>query len=304
MSEMIVAMAGTPEGELLALVLALLSALAHATFGAINKGGADPYLNRGAINVCYGLMAAPFALFVFPWPSGPVWQVLALTFVVHVVYEWLQSAAFSKGDFTLVYPIARGTGPLATSIVAIFVFGEHLGALQWAGMALLSLSIWGLAAANLRARRIDIAALPGLKQAIGIALMTGAMIAVYTTIDAYGIRLAENPFTFLAWFFTMGAFGFPLIALWRWRTMAPARRPKPFDLVTRGVFGALIAFISFGAVMLATRLDKVGEAAALRETSIIFATAIGVLIFRERIDALCLGLIGLIAAAAMLVEFG
>jgi drug/metabolite transporter (DMT)-like permease len=304
MAEMIVAMAGTPEGEVLALVLALLSALAHATFGAINKGGADPYLNRGAINVSYSLMAMPFALFVFPLPSAEVWTMLAATYVIHFVYEWLQSAAFQKGDFTLVYPIARGTGPLATALAAIFVFGEHLAPMQWAGMALLSLSIWGLAAANLRARRIDIAALPGMRQAIGIALLTGLMIAVYTIVDAYGIRLAENPFTFLAWFFVLGGFGFPIVAVHRWITMDPARRPKPFDLAVRGVFGALIAFISFGAIMLATRLDKVGEAAALRETSIIFATAIGVLIFREKIDATRLGLIGLIAAGAMLVEFG
>ena len=130
------------------------------------------------------------------------------------------------------------------------------------------------------------------------------MIAVYTLVDAYGIRLAENPFTFLAWFFTLGGLGFPFVSLHRWRAMEPSLRPQPFDLAVRGIFGAIIAFISFGAVMLATRLDKVGEAAALRETSIIFATAIGVLIFRERIDALRLGLIALIAAGAMLVEFG
>lgn len=69
MGEWIVAIAGTPAGERLALALALLSALSHATFGAINKGGQDPHLNRGAINICYSAMAAPFALFVFPLPS-------------------------------------------------------------------------------------------------------------------------------------------------------------------------------------------------------------------------------------------
>jgi len=62
--------------------------------------------------------------------------------------------------------------------------------------------------------------------------------------------------------------------------------------------------MSFGSVMLATRLGSVGEAAALRETSIIFATAIGVLIFHEKIDAARLALIGGIAAGAILVEMG
>jgi len=56
--------------------------------------------------------------------------------------------------------------------------------------------------------------------------------------------------------------------------------------------------------MIATRLDSVGQTAALRETSIVFATAIGVLVFRERIDATRLALIAVIAMGAVLVEIG
>ncbi|MEM1384785.1 MAG: DMT family transporter [Pseudomonadota bacterium] len=304
MSETIVAMAGTPEGEALAFALALLSALSHATFGAINKGGADPFVTRGAINIAYATMAAPFALFVFPLPGQQLVPVLVAVYFVHLLYEWLQAASFEVGDFTLVYPIARGTGPLLIAIMAVFVFGEHLAPVQWAGLLLLSLSIMGLAVANIRARKIDPLASPGVRRAVLLALLTGVMIAVYTTVDAYGIRLAADPFTFLAWFFFLGGFGAPIFAVIRWRRLAPAARPEIGELVARGVFGALIAYLSFGAVMLATRLDKVGEAAALRETSIVFATAIGVLIFRERIDLARLGLIGLIVLGAMIVEFG
>ncbi|MEO1276465.1 MAG: EamA family transporter, partial [Pseudomonadota bacterium] len=107
-----------------------------------------------------------------------------------------------------------------------------------------------------------------------------------------------------AWFFVLGGLGFPWVAAWRWRSLAPAARPAVSDLLTRGIFGAFIAYLSFGAVMLATRLDKVGEAAVLRETSIIFATAIGVFFFHERVDGARLALILLILAGAMLVEFG
>jgi drug/metabolite transporter (DMT)-like permease len=132
--------------------------------------------------------------------------------------------------------------------------------------------------------------------------MTGFMIAIYTTLDAYGIRQAEDPFTFLAWFFFMGGFGFPVIAWFRMRRLASL--PSYRDLLIRGFTGAIVAYVSFGAVMLATRLGKVGEAAALRETSIIFATAIGVFIFKERINATRVAIIALIAAGAVLVEFG
>ncbi len=302
MGETIVELAGTPAGSTLALALVLLSALSHALFGAINKGGADPWLNRAAINICYGLIAAPFALFVLPWPTANLWPWIGATYLIHIFYEAFQSSAFNRGAFTVVYPIARGTGPLAAAVLAGFVFGETLEAGQWGGVLLLSSAIFALAYFNMRAAKMDLGDVGQLKGAIIMALLTGIMVAVYTTVDAYGIRQAENPFTFLAWFFMTGGVGFPLVAVWRWR-----RKPVSVDLADlgmRGVAGALIAFLSFGSILLATRLDQVSEAAALRETSIIFATAIGVLIFHEKISAARLAAIACIALGAILVEFG
>jgi drug/metabolite transporter (DMT)-like permease len=305
MGELIVEIAGTPAGDALALALALLSALAHAIFGAINKGGRDPYLNRGAINLAYGLMALPFALFVFPMPDAQLWAILGGVYLLHIVYEWLQARSYDMGGFTVVYPIARGTGPLVTALAAGLMFGETLRPGQWAGLILLSGAIYGLAWANMRAQGLtDIAAAARLRGAILTALLTGVMISAYTTFDAWGIRQAADPFTFLAWFFVLGGCGFPLIAAARWRRLAATDRPEIGDLAVRGFFGALIAFLSFGAVMLATRIGHVGEAAAIRETSIVFATAIGVLIFRERIDAPRLGLIALIALGAVIIKVG
>ncbi len=305
MGALIVSIAGTPAGEALALALALLSAIAHAVFGAIHKGGRDPYLNRGAINVAYGIVAAPLALFVFPLPEGALWGALAGMFVIHLVYELLQARSYAIGGFTVVYPIARGTGPLLTALGAAAFLGERLGLVQWLGLALLSGGIYGLAALNLRAQGVtDLGAAARLRAAIATALATGALIALYTVWDAWAIRLAADPFTFLAWFFFLGLFGTPVVALRRWRRMAAEARPALGDLAVRGAFGGMIAVLSFGSMFLATRLDKVGEVAALRETSIVFATAIGVLIFRERIDGARLAMIGAITAGALVIELG
>lgn len=302
MGDLIVELAGTPAGEALALALALLSAMAHAIFGAVNKGGSDPYLNRGAINITYCAMAAPFALFILPWPQPQLFIVLIAVYFVHFLYEWLQTVSFVKGDFTVVYPIARGTGPFMTAIGALFIFNERLAPFQWFGLVLLSGSIISLALVNYRNVVRDGGEIKGIREAVLAALLTGIMVAVYTTLDAYGIRLAVDPFIFLAWFFFIGGFGFPIISIHRWRKIDV--RPPISELAMRGVFGAIIAFISFGAVMLATRLGKVGEAAAFRETSIIFATGIGVLIFKEKIGLPALLLIALIAVGAILVEVG
>jgi len=302
LGEYFVELAGTREGERLALILALVSALAHATFAAINKGGADPYLSRGSCNIFYSMMAAPFALFVFPLPEGLLIPVLALSYVLHLGYEWLQSAAFERGAFTLVYPIARGTGPLVTAILAIFIFAESLEAGQWFGVILLSGAIISLAGVNLRERGMDDSIKAALFPSILLAIGAGIAVALYTIVDAYGVRIAVDPFTFLAWFFFLGGFGFPFVALHRYQQMEV--KPPLVPLAVRGFIGALIAFFSFATLMLATRIGKVSEAAALRETSIIFATIIGILFFKETVSAKKIVVIGLIALGAVLVEFG
>ena len=299
--ELILSLAGTPAGAALAFALALLSALSHAVFGAVNKGGVDTFLNRGAINIAYSLMAMPFAFFVLPWPTPELWLALLATYCVHVLFEWLQASAFERGAFSVVYPSARGMSPLVTASRAIVVFGEGLEWAQWGGLLLLSGAIFSFALVNIRSRRLTAEEKAGVRLAVMTAILTGFAIAAYTVVDAFGIRLAANPFTFLAWFFVMGGFGFPLIAYRRWRRTEV--KPPLNELAVRGVFGALIAYLSFGSIMLATTLDKVGEAAALRETSIIFATALGVMFFKEKVSAAQLTLILLIAAGAMIAEF-
>jgi hypothetical protein len=72
LGDLIVSLAGTPAGEVLALALALLSAVSHAIFGAIHKSGADPFLNRGAINIVYGIAGAAFRAVCVPAALGRV----------------------------------------------------------------------------------------------------------------------------------------------------------------------------------------------------------------------------------------
>ena len=271
MTELIAGIEGTPAGAHVALVLALMAAFLHAVFGALQKGRHDPWMSRGAIDLCYGLMAAPFALFVVPWPEPHMWAIFAGAYVIHVAYKIAQGMTYTRGAYTVVYPVVRGTGPLFAVIGAGIVFGERFTAGQWAGVAVLLAGIYGLAAYNLRTITLQ---RDTMVAALGLAVLTGMFVALYTTYDAYGIRATADPFTFLAWFFMIDGLGFaPWVALWRYRRMD--NPPTLGPLFVRGMVGGVIAFFSFGAVMLATRLDKVGEAAVLRETSVVFAALIG-----------------------------
>ena len=179
------------------------------------------------------------------------------------------------------------------------LFGERYSGVQWGGVMLLSGAIFALALVNLARSGRDRAPPVGT---LGWALLTGVFVAAYTTYDAFGIRATPDPFTFLAWFFMIDGLVFPWIALWRYRRMlAP---PEPGPLMLRGVTGGLVAFVSFGAVMLATRIDRVGQAAVLRETSVVFAALIGWAFLGERVGVQRAALAVLIALGAVVVEFG
>lgn len=299
MTEWLAQIEGTEAGHQLALILALSAAFLHAVFGALQKGRYDPWLTRGAIDGCYCLMAAPFALFVVPWPEPMMWPIFAGAWVIHTLYKLLQAAAYTKGAYTVVYPVVRGTGPLFTVIGAYLIFGETFSLVQWLGVGVLMAGIFGLAIYNLIYLTSE---RDTLNAALGLAVLTGIFVALYTTYDAYGIRATPSPFTFLAWFFMIDGVVFPFLAARRWGKMAipPALGP----LMTRGVFGGIVAFMSFGAIMMATRLDKVGEAAVLRETSTVFAALIGWLVLKETVGPRRIALMTLIAVGAVIVEFG
>ena len=203
---------------------------------------------------------------------------------------------YSRGAFTVVYPVVRGTGPLFAVIGAGLIFGERFSAGQWAGVMVLLSGIFGLAIYNLRHLTVG---RETLKPALALAVLTGGFVALYTTYDAYGIRATADPFTFLAWFFLLDSVFLPVLTRRRWR-LVPSSDLVP--LLLRGLTGAIVAFFSFGAIMLATRLDKVGEAAVLRETSTVFAALIGWLVLGERVGPRRLTLMALIAAGAVIVE--
>lgn len=297
MSDLIASLEGTPAGHHAALALALMAAFLHALFGALQKGRHDPWISRAAIDASYGVIAAPFALFLVPWPEPHMWPIFATVVVIHIAYKFAQAMTYARGAYTVVYPVVRGTAPLFAVIGAGLLFGEHFTAGQWAGVGVLLAGIYGLALYNLRHVTTG---RETMVPALALAVLTGGFVALYTTYDAYGIRATADPFTFLAWFFFLDGWFMPLFTLRRWRHV-PGSELLP--LLKRGVLGAFVAYFSFGAIMLATRLDRVGEAAVLRETSTVFAALIGWLVLGEKVGSRRTALMALIAAGAVIVEF-
>ena len=185
-------------------------------------------------------------------------------------------------------------------IVSGIVFQEVYSIWQWSGVLSLVCGIFGLAVYNWRKLQVG---RETLFSALGLAVLSGIMVAAYTTFDAYGIRQMPDPLTFVFWFFAIDSITIPLfVFVWvrQGKLSLSAIRP----LVARGLAGAVLAPLSFGCVMMATRLDSVGIAAALRETSVLFAAFIGVLFLKETVGPRRVCLMALIVAGAILINVG
>ena len=290
---------GTQSAPIVASCLAILAAVLHAIFAALQKGRHDPWLSRGAIDFSYMMMALPFALFFLPWPEPALWPILVGVFIVHLIYKILQAKSLTRGNYTVVYPVMRGTAPIFAILAAYLVFDERFNAVQWLGVFILLSGIFGLALFNMRFLETNRNTLP---MALTFAAATGAFVAIYTAYDAWGIRQAINPLVFVVWFYVVDGIALPPVIFFKWLRME--QRPHPGPLMLRGICGGVIGILSFGSIMLATRLDKVGEAAILRETSTVFAAIIGWYFLKEPVGPYRSLLMVLIAIGAIVVEFG
>ena len=213
--------------------------------------------------------------------SGYGWAMLSG--LVHLPYLWLLALAYTHGDFSVSYPLARGGGAALAAIGGIVLLGDHLGIGEAVGVAVivsgLFLLSWGASRRN-----------------VAIALAVALTIGTYTTIDAQGARssgsLAYVLATFVAAACTTSVAG---VATGRSAAfVAVLRRWWRRALVT-----GLAALVTYGMVLVAVRHAPVGYVAALRESSVVLGALAGWRLLgegdhRRRIAAAGVVVVGLI----------
>lgn len=285
------------------LLLVLLAALLHAGWNAIVKTSLAPRPDEGVaaadlrlltpalVVVMSSAAALALAVFVEP-PAAASWPPLAASVLIHTAYFTLLAFAYRVGDLSQVYPIARGLGPLLVAAVSGAVFGETLAPVETAGVVLISLGIAALAASRRLLAAVE-------RKPVALALLTGAMIAAYTLIDAIGVRRSESPLGYAAWLMALTGLPFAAYALRR-----AGRQAVPF-LARHWRAGALAGLMSFAAyalVLWALSLGAVAHVAALRETSVIFAALLGALFLDESFGRRRLVAASAVAAGAILLH--
>jgi drug/metabolite transporter (DMT)-like permease len=271
--------------ESLASVLILVSGLVHAIVNAILKAGKDKMSGRALIDGFSAVLVAPAAFWV-PLPAH-AWTWLMASAVVHGLYLLALIKSFEQSDMTVAYPIARGIAPMLTAAGAVAIFHERITFFVTVGIALIAMGVLFIGASHRMQR-----------SALLWAVLTGLCIAGYTVIDAQGVRAAPTAFSYIVWtFLTLGvtlAVGF---AGWRGRAFfaAAVGQWKP------GLVAGALSIVTYGLALLAFRLGATPRLAALRETSILFGTAIAVIFLKERLSKLRTAGVAAIAFGAIVL---
>ena len=279
----------------LPVLLCLLSAVTVALANFAVKRGGDVLSARMVLSITSALCVLPFAFFV-PFPEAALWPAIAMAIGAHWIYQFM-IRALHRGDLSLVFPVMRGLAPLTTAIIAVFALSEMPGLLGWAGLALatLALIVFALPAG----KSLDQASLD--RVALIWAGLTALGIGLYSVTDAYGVRLAENRFTFIVWLFMLDWLGTTAVTMWTRRGQL-FQRLKP--QLVGGMVGGVSSVISYGAALLAFSMTDAATVTAMRETSVVFGAILGAVFLKEgfgrrRIVAACI-----LAAGLLLLETG
>lgn len=263
----------------LALALVTVAALAHATWNLLTKGSRDKVVFLWWTGIVGTIVFLPVVLWVtlpWTWPAER-WAGIALGSLIRAAYFASLSAAYTRGDLSLVYPLARGTAPVLVPLVAVPVLGERLTAPGALGIAAVAAGVYVLHLPGL-GRGDLLAPFRALRAShAGYALLTGLLTTTYSVVDKLNIGRGLSPLAYAyltipvaALLLTPLALRRPAVAAAEWRAGRLAI-PAVAVLMTAGYL----------LVLLALGFTQVSYVAPARELGIVFGAALGAIVLRE-----------------------
>ncbi len=282
---------------LLALALVLSSAFFHATWNLFTKraGGGVIFIWLFATlaAVFYAPLAAAVVFFQQPYIGAAGLVFMSGSIVLHLAYFILLGQSYrAGGDLSLVYPFARGTGPVLATVAAIAFFGERPSLLALGGAALIISGVFLLTGSpsELREARAG--------RAVVYAALTGVLIASYTLWDKHAVSALLIPPILYDWANYLGrAVLLAPLALGRWE-----RVRAEWTAHRREAIGtALLSPLSYILILTALVATPVSYVAPAREISILIAAVMGTHLLAEShaprrllaASAMVLGILGL-----------
>ncbi len=272
------------------ILLLLAAATMHAVWNSMIKGAGDGVVMATWVYGGSGALLGPTLLFLPALPREG-WMLVGIHFVLHMFYKALLINMYRLGDFSRVFPVARGMAPALVTLAAIPVIGELPPPVALAGIAVICLGLVLFATERGALQKTSL-------QTLLLSAAAGVVVSAYTIVDALGVRLEGAGLTYFVTLFAVDGFGMAMLGLWwRGKDLLPAMGMT----WKTGIVASLLSITNFGIALWVVSFTPVGPVAAVRETSIVIAAAIGVFLFKEsfgarRIVAACI----IVAGVALL----
>ena len=280
-----------------ALTLILAAAVIHATWNLLNKQASGHPTFTWLVAVLSALLYAPATITIIQ-----VWDI-QITFVtiglmagsaaLHTAYFVLLNQGYRAGDLSLVYPLARGTGPLLSSVAAIVFLGERPSAIALVGALLI------VGGALVLTTNVSQLRYGGVRDAIFYALITGFFIAAYTLWDKQAVSHFRLAPLVLDWGANVGRALLltPLAVKYSDQTVLEWREHK-----YEAIACAVLIPLAYILVLTAMQFTPVSYVAPAREISILIGTAMGVRLLGEgdvprRLAGACAMVLGVVGLA-------
>ena len=247
----------------------LIAALSHAICHSLLKHNKNPLGLLGITSICEIIIFTPLVFFV-PLPTIYTWVLIIISAILHGFYRILVLNSYRFGDLSFVYPIARGGSSLLLAIISIIYLTDKISLLGF--LAILIVCFGLLLISYSKNNKFN-------KMAFILGLLTALMITSYTLVDGIGIRNSKNAYTYLYWMLLLNDTPV-LVASLIFKNSGLRKINK--DLLVKGIIFGLLAPLAYGLVVWCMQYLPIVYASAIRETSIIFATLIGLMILKEK----------------------
>jgi drug/metabolite transporter (DMT)-like permease len=283
------------------LLAALLSALLHALWNAAIKASAAPAETMAAQMTAAAIIGAA-GLLVTGLPPPAAWPWIACSTAMNTVAVGATLRAYREGGFGTVYPIARATSVLVVAGSSAWLVGERLGPWAALGVGCVATALLLLARDTARAPSAGAAASASTTlppAALAWTLAAGVATAGYVLSDAQAVRAAGSP-----WAYAFAVSVTNALAMgWRQRALG-----SPWTLLARhartGVPAGIVATVSYALILWVFTRAPIAPAAALRDTSAVFAMLIAVAWLKEPMPARRLVVVALALAGVPLLRLG
>ncbi len=282
-----------PRMTTLALGLLLLSAALHATWNLLLKQAQDKQAAAWWAMLFGSALFLPALAFFPPLPAS-IWPYVLGSAAAEAAYYFLLATAYDATDFSVAYPIARGTAPGLLALWALVFLRESPSPAGWAGMALLAVGL--MVTGGVFSRRTGSAGLAprGVLYALGVAVC----ISTYSIIDGAAVRqVPALPYTSLAFLWT-AVFLTPLVA---WRSGFAAMRAEGRRHAGRLALIGVLSLTAYLLVLVAYSFAPIAYVGAVRELNILFGVALGALVLKEPVGRGRLAGVLLIAAGVLVI---